>query len=289
MTLPSTYKINFDIYAKELVEQALSRMLSQHYDKCVLRQFVAAFIEECNELYDACIELQKQRTLFYAAGENLNALGRIVGEQRTPWSYDESSWFFFDRQGQSYDQANMWCLYSNVGVSVPVQDPQYRSNIAIKAVKNHTLTSSIPELHYLIDLSFGVSVTFEKTGPNQVRLIVPASISMTQLILLSKANDDEQVDNRFYMNYPATLDISEVIMFAPENWFMFDTYTSEEDVIVEYENFMGFDRENQQWDFAPMWRIGAAIDAVYSKVKISERAWDVAPVAVGVTQIGARI
>ena len=40
MPLPQPYAIDFDVYRKDLVAQALNRMLSQHYDKCVLRQFV---------------------------------------------------------------------------------------------------------------------------------------------------------------------------------------------------------------------------------------------------------
>ena len=233
MPLPRTFEVDFSAYAIDLVGQALGRMLSQHYDKCVLRQFVAAFIDECQELYDACIDMQRMRTPYEAQEENLNGLGRIVGEPRTPWMYDESGWMFFDRQGQSFDQVPMWCIGGPLGTTVMVDDIQYRMNIIVKAIKNHTLTSSIPELLDLIQLAFGVDISFEKTGPNQVKLIVPASIFMTQLILLTKAHNNLRVDNEWYMNYPATLDIGQVVMFGPPGFFMFDV-------------------EHRGWDEAPM-------------------------------------
>ena len=221
--LPRAFQVDFTPYRKDLVEQALSRILSQHYDKCVLRQFVAAFGDECQELYDACIDMQEMRTPFEAEGENLNALGRIVGEPRAPWVYDESGWTFFDRQGQGADQTLVWCIGGPMGVSVIVEDSQYQMNIIVKAIKNHTLTSSVPELQDLIDVAFDQFVSFEKTGPNEVKIIVPASISMPRLVALTRAQDNMRVDNEFYMNYPATLDISQVMMFAPGGFLIFDT------------------------------------------------------------------
>lgn len=222
MSLPQSYNVSFERYTKDLVEQALNRMLSQHYDKCVLRQFVAAFLDECNELYAACIELQRKRTVFNASGANLDALGRIVGEKRSPWTYDESSWFFFDRQGQSFDQVPVWCINAPVGKTVYVEDPQYRTNIIVRAVKNHTLTSSIPEVTNVVELAFGTNVSFEKTGPNAVKLIVPSNISLTNLLLLTQGTDDERVDDRFWLPYPVTLSISDVTMFVPGDFFIFD-------------------------------------------------------------------
>lgn len=223
MALSSAFKVDFSKYARDLVSQALDRMLSQHYDKCVLRQFVAVFIEECQLLYDACIELQRLRTPYYAEGQNLDALGRIVGEDRTPWEYDDSMWFFFDRQGQSYEQSPVWVKGAPVGTSRLVDDYQYRVNIIAKAIKNHTLTSSVPELTDLIKLLFSTDVSFEKTGPNQVRIIATHSTSLTQLRLLTRSYDDAQAVHRWFMNYPATLDLARTVLHPDgDDFFIFD-------------------------------------------------------------------
>lgn len=231
MALGIQYDVDFTGYHKDLITQALDRMLSQHYNKCVLRQFVAAFIRQCQELYDACIDMQRLRIPYNAEGENLDALGRIVGEDRTPWMYDESGWMFFDRQGQGWDQVPVWVRGGPLGTSAYVDDIQYRTNIIIKAIKNHTLTSSIPEITELIRLIFGIYVAFDKLGPNQVQIIVSSNISMQQLILLTYSWDNTRVDHAWYMNYPVTLDISKV-MFAP------------------YPSPFTFDIENLGWDDA---------------------------------------
>lgn len=244
MALPSVYKISFDAYRKDLVQQALDRMLSQHYNKCVLRQFVAAFLDEAQEAYDAIIDMQEQRTVYAAEGENLDALGRIVGEDRAPWAYDDSSWLFFDRQGQGWDQVAMWCLKGPLGQYTEVDDEQYRVNILAKAVKNHTLVGSIPEITNLVQYLLGTNASYEKTGPNECRIIVQDNISTTQLALLTRNYTDKRVDEGYYIPYPATLSFSGILMFAPGEFFMFD-------------------RADRQWDFAPMavgvthdWTIG---------------------------------
>lgn len=222
MALPYPYAIDFTPYRKDLLEQALNRMLSQHYDKCVLRQFVAAIIDEAQRAYDAIIDMQEQRIVYNAEGENLNALGRIVGEDRKPWTYDDSTWLFFDRQGQGYDQVVMWCINAPLGRYVEVEDQQYRINIIAKAIKNHTLVASIPEITYLINYLFDINVSYEKTGPNEVRIIVPDNISTTQLRLLTQSYTDNRVDESYYIPYPATLSFSEVLMFGATGYFMFD-------------------------------------------------------------------
>lgn len=48
----------------------------------MLRQLVAVFVGEVQELYDAVLDMQRGRTLYAAEAANLDALGRIVGEER---------------------------------------------------------------------------------------------------------------------------------------------------------------------------------------------------------------
>ena len=222
MPLSERFAIDFDRYAKNLVEQALGRMLSQHYDKCVLRQFAAAFAEECQELYAACLDLQKQRTPYYAEGENLDALGRIVGEPRSPWQYDDSFYLFYDRHGQSFDQGIVWCIGAPLGGNFTVDDLQYRTNIIVQAIKNHTLAASVPEIIDFMELALGTAASFEKTGPNEVKLIVPSNTSSAQLYRLIYTWSDGRVDDGYWMPYPATLSFSGAVMFVPNNFFMFD-------------------------------------------------------------------
>lgn len=219
MPISERYKVDFSPHRKDLIEQALSRMLSQHYDKCVLRQFVAAIMEEVQELYDALIDVQERRTLYMAEQENLNALGRIVGEPRAPYQYDESRWMFADRINQRVDTASVWCMGAPFAAFIPAEDPQYRINILARIIKNHTLVASVPEMERLTYLLTDSLVSYEKTGPMQVAVVVPSTISATAYNMLIKNTTDTRVDEAFMLPYPATLSFSGIVTYVPGTFF----------------------------------------------------------------------
>ena len=81
------------------IREALAKLPSQFLTSCMLRQLVAVFVGEVQELYDAVLDMQRGRTLYAAEAANLDALGRIVGEERAPYQYSDSHWFAFDRMG----------------------------------------------------------------------------------------------------------------------------------------------------------------------------------------------
>lgn len=215
------YKVDFSGLKTDLVQQALGRMLSQHYSACVLRRFVDALVSECQELYDACIDLQEKRTAYVATGENLNALGRIVGADRAPWSYDDSYWFFYNRVTQGTDRAPLWCIGAPMEAYIPVDEEEYRLNVILKAIKNHTLVGSLPEVQNYIKMVFDVKVSFIKTGPNQVSVIVSPDVPVGVIHIIVRTFTDTRVDHAFIMPFPATLDFAK-IYFAPEGHFRFD-------------------------------------------------------------------
>lgn len=222
MPIPSFYKVDFDPYRKDLIEQALGRMLSQHYDKCVLRQFVAAIMAEVQDLYDALIDLQERRTLYAARGSSLDALGRIVGEGRAPYQYDESRYMFADRAGQKPDSSFVWCDGAPFSAFIPVEDEQYRVNILTRIVKNHTLVASIPEMQHLTEMLTGNLVSYEKTGPMEVTTIVPSTIGTTALNVLTMHTTTQRVDDAFMLPYPATLSFSGIVVYVPDKFFCAD-------------------------------------------------------------------
>ena len=63
MSVPSRLEVSFGQYAKSLIDEALAKLPSQFLTACVLRQFVAAFVGEVQELYDAVLDMQRGRTL----------------------------------------------------------------------------------------------------------------------------------------------------------------------------------------------------------------------------------
>lgn len=56
----------------------------------MLRQPVAVFVGEVQELYDAVLGMQRGRTLYVTEAANPDALGRIVGEKHAPYQYSNS-------------------------------------------------------------------------------------------------------------------------------------------------------------------------------------------------------
>lgn len=220
--LPERYKVDFTSKHFDLVGKGLQRLLSQHLDKCVLRQFFAVFLQEAQDLYDACIDMQEQRTPYAAKGDILDALGRIVGADRLLWQYDDKSWFFYDRQGQGFDQVPVWCLKGPFNTYVAADDQTYALSILTKAKKNHTLTASAPEVIAAVKELFDFDISFEKMGPNRVRITVPSTISTTQLYLLTSGFSDLKVDDGRYVPFPATLDFSGVLMYVPGDFFIYD-------------------------------------------------------------------
>ena len=101
MPVPSRLEVPFGQYTKSLIDEALAKLPSQFLTSCMLRQLVAVFVGEVQELYDAVLDMQRGRTLYAAEAANLDALGRIVGEERAPYQYSDSHWFAFDRMGQA--------------------------------------------------------------------------------------------------------------------------------------------------------------------------------------------
>lgn len=226
-SIPRKLKIDFSPYRKDLVTQALDRMLSQFIDACVLRQFVAAIMGEVQCLHDALIDLQEQRTLYMAEGENLAAIGRIVGEDDKGRHYSEEYWMFADRDAQCADRSPVWTLHAPTGAYVSSSDTGYTLDILSRIAKNHTLTASVPEIQRLTGMIMDTPVSFEKTGPMQVNVLVPAGLAQEFWDILTQARTNRRADDIFRMPYPATLWFDMMIVYYPDRpetsyWFCAD-------------------------------------------------------------------
>lgn len=227
MSIPESFKIDFSPYRKDLILQAVERLLSQFECACGLKQFVLAFMGEAQCLYDALIDLQEKRTLYRAEGENLAAIGRIVGQAAVPKQYDVHHWMCADRPDQSPDNAPVWSVYAPTGLYMPSRDPEYTIDILARIAKNHTLTASVPELQRLVRMITDRTVSFDKTGPMQATLLVPQDLALVFWRLLTQARTDKRVDDMFMVPYPATFWFRTLYVHNPErpenlNWFCAD-------------------------------------------------------------------
>ncbi len=219
----SDYEVDFSTFDRDLVEEGLKRLLSQHLDKTVLKKFLAVYLEQCQELYDSIIDMMEQRTLYKASGSNVDTIGAIVGQDRSAWTYDESSWCFFDRSQQGMDQEPAWVTNAPMESYVAMTDSTLKEAIIVKVMKNHTIVGSVPELIYYLKELLSVDISFQKTGPNTVNIIAPSSLSLTQLKLLTRYVDSKNTEHSFSIPYPATLNFGELVFHAPNSFFVFDT------------------------------------------------------------------
>lgn len=221
--IPDTLKIDFSpLKNADLVSQALSRLLSQHWRSPVLKQYIEALIEAGpEETYKKIVDMMESQTLYMARGKDLEAIGRIVGQPRIPYQYDESSWFISDRQGQGSDQGLAWIEGAPLIGNIPAADPQYRQMILARIACNFCRFSSVPEMAYLVKFITGHNVSWRKTGPMEADVIVNANVPRTVLDIVTKTKTTTECDDIYMVPYMATLRISGVI-FAPDNPFISD-------------------------------------------------------------------
>lgn len=217
------FTIDFSKEERDLVTEGLSLLLGQYQNSCVLRKFIAVFLSECQELYDAILAMMAGRTLNTATGVNLDAIGRIVGQERIAVGIDASDWMMFDTRDKAVDGIQCWCYGASLAQVGDMNDQTLRDWIFFKILKNHALTGSLPEITQAISDFWHLDISFEKVAPFTVNLYVPATISSQQLYYLRMFQDTLRVDRDCLFPYPATLSFTENVYYRPKNSFWCDS------------------------------------------------------------------
>ena len=201
--------INFNSMKINLKERAESRMLSQFYNSTVLKLLLDVFTSEAQELIDAICELCRQRTVNFAHGKNLDAIGRIVGRDRTSYNYGAAFWFAPDENDVQPDYGNWWTQNAQQAVTEDMDDTTYRQWIWLKILENHNKFSSVPELENAVFDGIGEKIGIERTGMMEADILTDSTISLTNKNLLEYNKDTELTDNEYLFAYPATTSIAE--------------------------------------------------------------------------------
>lgn len=219
MPIAKTLQVDFSGETLDLTTEAQGLLLSQFSQSCKLQQFMAAFTDEAQDLYNQIIALQKGRTLYDAKGANLDAIGAIVGEPRDAYQYSEFDYLFADRSAQGTDSVSVWVLNADMTAKATPTDDVYRERIMFRIMKNRVLCASVPEITTLIKSFYGFNVSFVKTNAYTCSLAVPSFISAPALVNLTRFFDTLKVDHDTWSPYPATLSIDSGVIFLPDNWF----------------------------------------------------------------------
>lgn len=216
----------FDIYRRDLQQQACERTLETFSRSPVVRGIQTAIIEQAQELHDAAIDCLESRTLDNAVGESLNVIGRIVGLYPRPF-IDAGAIRYFgpDDDLTSPDNAPVYVTNAPTAGQVPVGDVEYRRRILAKIAKNHTKYGSAPEIAAFTQALYGFPISVKPAGNGDVELIVSPSYPPAAIINeLTNETDTTQADSVYLLPLPSTARIVKVTYrdleyFAPDESF----------------------------------------------------------------------
>lgn len=221
-SIPEKFKIDFDAYRRDMPLKAVTRMLSQDKASNVFHQFLEALLTTGPQwAYDEILKQQEANTLYKAEGFNLDIIGRIVGQPRAAFKYDESRWLFADRSGQGADQGFTWVDGATMSGNRPAPDPEYRRRILARIICNFNRFSSLPELAYMVKFATGETVSYRRVGPMECELFVRSTIPRTYLEMLSRFTTTTEADDVPMIPYAATLSLKRIV-FMPKKTFFAD-------------------------------------------------------------------
>ena len=212
-------KLDFSSVRKDLVAAGLDRMLAQYKSPPLVNKLVAVWLKQCQQLYDAIVDLQEYRTIYRAQGSNLEALGRIVGAKRVDFNYNDDYYFTPDKAGVTPDNGYAWCINAPMAGWATQNDDLFRNSIWRKALSNFVKFGSVPEVQDIVSAYMDEPVGFETSNPFTGTLVVSADIGLTNLEILTYTQNTEQVEHQFRIPYPTTTDFEGVIFYVPQNAF----------------------------------------------------------------------
>lgn len=203
--------IDFSNIEFDLKKISESRILSQFYNSKVLKLLLGAFTDEIQELSTAIYQLISGRSLSQAEGEQLDAIGRIVGQKREGYNYDTDFWFAPDYVGVCPDNGNWWVQNEPQAVIQDMDDDTYRKMIWLKILENHNLYSSNPEIKNQVLEGIEENIGIERSNSMTADIYVSANISLTNKAILTYNQNTKLTDNDYKIAYPATTSINDVI------------------------------------------------------------------------------
>lgn len=191
----------------DVTARMISRLLLQFRDSPVFNQFIEAIGNEIQQLQNAIEKTVWGRTVTRGIGEQLDAIGRIVGQPRVGVTYDVD-WFTPDVN--SVDLSYAWVPGGFLtGTYIP-DDNVYRLMIESKVFRNFSRYTSIPEIKKSFMSAFNREISFVMTGPLQVDVIVPDDTPAFAKGMIVDFVTDNQADRRSKLPFPPTLVINEV-------------------------------------------------------------------------------
>ena len=205
----------------EVMKRMVSRLLLQFQGAPVLIDILNAFGLELQLLLDTVGEVIVERSPLDAVEQQLEGLGRIVGQDRIVIDYEDVTWFSPDVVGLGADVAPVWVTGVVTAGSLLADDIMYRQLIEAKVFRNFTKYGSVPENQTVALVAFGVDVSWKLTGPMSVNIFISENTNsaVTNILTDTLHGGDDALS---IMPYPPTLSIDNII-FSPVPSFAPDT------------------------------------------------------------------
>lgn len=211
----------------DLHGEAKKRYTTAFTDKPVFDSYIRLICLELEEFQAALKQFTQDRTLEEAEGEQLDNIGRILGQPRVLIDVDFLEFFGMEGNPRSHSFGD---LFNNSGGmffdlnermqgSVSLDDTTYRIILRAKIAKNSTRAT--PEsLMWYLNFVFGSEATFASEGAATVVALVGKNLTPQQILLLSYVNRTGTYDVTLF---PKPLGVGlEYGFYDPDNFFAFD-------------------------------------------------------------------
>jgi len=203
-----------NIETPDLQQRAFTRSLLQFRQSPVFLSVLYALMAEVQVFVAALTETMIARMPATASNEQLDAIGRIVGQLRTLIDFDTIAWFAPDKPYQTVDTTPAWVTNAPLSGSVIATDSWMRQLIEAKVSRNFVKYGSIPELKEVIKQAFGVDIGFNRTDIMTVEIIVQDNTSFNLVSLLEKYVDSPTSEHAYFLPLAAGVRVSSVVRLS---------------------------------------------------------------------------
>lgn len=252
-------EIDYTYLSKDLLDEAHSRLLWQFRNSDNICEYITAIFTELQLLFDAIINTLDARQLSKAAGEQLNVIGRIVGQDRIVAAQNVQYFGWSDVplaigwaelvDGEPVGGGRWLELGENPVGTRELEDPEYRNFIIAKIFRNHMEFASPCELARIANIALSsVNKTHVPTvAPAMLAYYfeAPAGLTDNDKSIILSVIDDKRMDKQRIITSGAGIGIEYFAYNDKEKVFGFSDSTNPkvtgwQEIIVN-DTFFGFD------------------------------------------------
>ena len=214
---------------KDFLNEAREGVTQQFKEKIVFDKYLQLILQGVGEVQDVVKDLLQKRSIDEATGENLDIIGRIVGQPRELISLDVYNYFAFkgypngETYGDLFDPSVGGVFYTGgtpTGGNYSLDDETYRLFIRSKILKNRT-ASTPEELITFLNYLFGdeIPLYLKETGHAHLTIYFGRQLSSLETNLLSFISYELGYPSKLI---PITIGVGvEYAYFDSNNFFAF--------------------------------------------------------------------